>query len=99
MQWRFELVFLVIALLACVVLGLMRPSHADDKPKFYLVLTIVMPADVRDIQQKFAAGSLEECWAEAKAAVQHGVPRHLADAGAVAIMAGCLNVQVAEADL
>jgi len=73
--------------------------QADDKPKFYLVLTIVMPANVRDIQQKFAAGSLEECWLDAKAAVQHGVPKALADDGAVGIMAGCVSFQVADADL
>jgi hypothetical protein len=82
---------------ALILLG--TPAHAADKPRYYLMLTIVMPANVPDVRQQFPADSLDECWAEAKSAVQHGVPKKLAADGALAVMAGCLSLEVAESDL
>lgn len=71
----------------------------DDQPKYFMVLTVVMPAHMPDVMQKFASDTLDECWAEAKEAVQHGVPKRLAQQGAIAVMAGCLSRDVAEDDL
>ena len=86
------------AILAIAALLVAMPAHADPA-KFFLVLTVVMPEHIPDVQRRFPADSLDECWDDAKAAVQRGVPKQLADAGAIAVMAGCLSVHVAEADL
>ena len=51
------------------------PRAGTDPATFFLVLTIIMPGERPDIQQKFPYTSIDDCWADARDFVAHGVPK------------------------
>jgi hypothetical protein len=66
-------------------------------PIVFLILTIVMPADVPDKRMQVKQPDIETCWSEAKRFVEHGAPKSVK--GAQGVMAGCAVKELDADDL
>lgn len=66
-------------------------------PIVFLILTIVMPSNVKDIRVQVKQPDIETCWLEAKRFIDHGMPKTVKDAQGV--MAGCAVKDATSDDL
>lgn len=64
-----------------------------------LMLTYVTPPDEQDIHKQMKQPSLEQCWDNAKAFVEEGIPPELKKRGVIALTAGCLVREIPEEKL
>jgi hypothetical protein len=64
-------------------------SGSVNPDKIYLMLTVVMAKHLPDIHYQLEEESMDECWVDAKAFINHGVPKQIE--GAKAVVAGCLT--------